>query len=300
MFGHSHSPPDNLLQRPEKREAPALWRQFISSPLQALAKWLHSLRLVKPRWHPRPICIVCISDTYNLKPNLPDGDVLVHAGNLTKAGTYEELEESLIWLRSLPHARKIVITGSHDHDLYSSNKDKLNWVDIVYLQDSNINIKFQNGRSINFYGNPWTLNHGNRIFQYKPHQDTWTSNAPQEVDVFVTHTPPKYHLDLNGYGEDSLLKELWRVRPALHVFGHIHGGYGQEVLTYDGFEASYESILRGSEGWGALLKMGYHLIASLCSSSAAKDTIPRTTLVNAAHVGGLRDSLRREAITVYV
>ena len=298
MFGNDGL--DALLKRPEKREEPPMWQQFFASPLKTLAETLYSLRPIQARRHPHPISIVCISDTHNSKPSVPDGDVLVHAGDLTQTGTFEELEETLEWLRLLPHAHKIVIAGNHDFVLQSKDKDRLTWGDIIYLQDKDTKIDFQNGRSINFYGNPWTRKHGNWAFQYQPHEDTWTNYSPQEVDVFVTHMPPKYHLDLDGYGENLLLNELWRIRPRLHVFGHIHGGYGQDVLTYDDFEASYEKIRRGSSGWGALLKMWYRYVVYFCSSTAVKDSIPRTILVNAAHVGGLRDNLRREAIVVYI
>ena len=300
MFNRSQNGLDAILKRPEKRPPPPWWQQLLSSPLQTLAEALHILRPVKARQHPKPICIVCISDTHNFKPSVPDGDVLIHAGDLTQAGTVEELEEMLEWLKSLPHAHKIVIAGNHDHALLSPDKDKLNWGEIIYLQNANTKISFPNGRSINFYGHPWTLKHGSQAFEYRPHADTWTSHYPQEVDVFITHTPPKYHLDLDNYGADYLLRELWRIRPRLHVFGHIHGGYGQQVLTYDDFEACYEDIRRGSGGWRTLLRMVYRFAVFICSSTAVRESVPRTILVNAAHVGGVRDSLRREAIKVYI
>lgn len=35
--------------------------------------------------------IVCISDTHNSTVKLPDGDVLIHAGDLTNQGSYSEV-----------------------------------------------------------------------------------------------------------------------------------------------------------------------------------------------------------------
>ena len=60
------------------------------------------------------------------------------------------------------------------------------------------------------------------------------------VDIVVTHGPPKGVLDLVVGGPtgdtveagcESLARATERVRPRLHVFGHIHEGYG--VLRMD-------------------------------------------------------------------
>lgn len=61
-----------------------------------------------------PIRIICISDTHNKIPPLPPGDILVHAGDLTTHGTFDEVQAQLRWLSSQPHTHKIVIAGNHD------------------------------------------------------------------------------------------------------------------------------------------------------------------------------------------
>jgi Icc-related predicted phosphoesterase len=52
--------------------------------------------------------------------------------------------------------------------------------------------------------------------------------------VLVTHGPPHGILDRTDDGEhvgcEELTAAVARVRPKLHVFGHIHEGYGQRVL----------------------------------------------------------------------
>ena len=61
--------------------------------------------------------------------------------------------------------------------------------------------------------------------------------------MLITHTPPRYHLDLPaGLGCDFLLKEVWKVRPRLHVFGHVHAGYGQESVFWDEAQKVYERL----------------------------------------------------------
>lgn len=70
-------------------------------------------------------------------------------------------------------------------------------------------------------------------------------HIPTDTDVLITHTPPMGHGDLVGYqnvGCADLLREVEdRIRPKLHVFGHVHEGYGRSAspdgaITY--FNAS--------------------------------------------------------------
>ena len=60
-----------------------------------------------------PIRIVCISDTHNddCSAKLPNGDILIHAGDMTDGGTMEELQKAYNWISKLPHKLKIVVAG---------------------------------------------------------------------------------------------------------------------------------------------------------------------------------------------
>ena len=62
---------------------------------------------------------------------------------------------------------------------------------------------------------------------------------PDDIDILVTHSPPYGILDetydpvarlFKQCGSKSLLKRVCEIKPKLHVFGHIHEGYG-EVLA---------------------------------------------------------------------
>jgi len=72
--------------------------------------------------------IVCISDTHSKYDFiLPDGDILLHAGDLTSTGRYDELNYFLYWLKSLTKFRlKIIIAGNHDVTLDKTYYG-LNW-----------------------------------------------------------------------------------------------------------------------------------------------------------------------------
>jgi len=58
---------------------------------------------------------VCISDTHNASPRgafqLPKGDVLIHAGDLTNQGSFSELKKTIEWIEKADFEAKIIIAG---------------------------------------------------------------------------------------------------------------------------------------------------------------------------------------------
>ena len=52
---------------------------------------------------------VCISDTHSRTFDVPDGDVLLHSGDLTNTGTVEDFKKTMGWLYSLPHKIKMLV-----------------------------------------------------------------------------------------------------------------------------------------------------------------------------------------------
>ena len=64
----------------------------------------------------KKVRFVCISDTHNHAPGegffLPKGDVLIHAGDLTNQGSYDELKKATEWILKAEFAVKIVIAGT--------------------------------------------------------------------------------------------------------------------------------------------------------------------------------------------
>jgi hypothetical protein len=83
-------------------------------------------------------------------------------------------------------------------------------------------------------------------FQYPRTKTPWPNRIPIETDVLITHTPPRYHLGLD-LGCDGLLQELWRVKPRLHICGHIHSGHGRRKLFWDESQTAYERLLASSK-----------------------------------------------------
>ena len=287
------------------RRPPTFWSLFWQDPLGTLAKRLHTFRqsrLQKVEAGEPPIIIGCISDTHNTYPSLPPGDLLIHAGDLSQSGTKSEIQATLDWLAQQPHQYKVVIAGNHEllldstKNAYSDSKGDLNWHDITYLQDSSTTLRFQGGRALKVYGSPWTRKYGNWAFEYPVDIDHWTGTVPDDMDVLVTHMPPFAHLDIDGGGDKFLLQEVKRVKPRLHVFGHLHGGHGREEVRWDEFEDALDKLMgRKGSVWN-LLRMCWYCMNTLLLGGKDADS----TLVNAAIVQGYKDKGRREAIVVEV
>lgn len=253
-------------------DPPTRFERIIESPSTFLVASIHRvLQLLRRVPFPKqpPVRVVCISDTHTLTYDIPNGDLLVHAGDLTNAGTTSEIQTQLNWLSSLPHPRKVAIAGNHDTYLDTRSRmtldeknriDTLDWHDIIYLQHNSHTVNFPGcgNRQLKLYGAPQIPKCGGNqfAFQYDRGQDAWTDTVPPNVDILITHTPPKYHCDLNAAaGCEWLLKEAWRVKPKLHVCGHVHAGAGREVLWWDQSQAAYESLrARGKKGllWSIL------------------------------------------------
>ena len=247
------SPPSSPFQKP------SFLYEVATIPVQATLSRIHKL-LVVLRGFNNPsqdaIRIVCISDTHTYTPELPPGDVLIHAGDLTNAGTALDIQAQIDWLSGLSHSYKyiIVICGNHDSyfDPRARNDDdsgrSIDFQKVHYLQHSSLTLDFpsRNDRRLVVFGAPQIPACGGSemAFQYKREgEDAWTGTVPSNVDILITHTPPRWHLDLPiGVGCDYLLKEVWRVQPQLHVFGHVHAGRGQERVFWDTAQMAYERV----------------------------------------------------------
>jgi hypothetical protein len=93
-----------------------------------------------------------------------------------------------------------------------------------------------------------------------------------------------------------LLREVWRAQPRLHIFGHVHDGYGREWLAFDEMQNMYEKmVIAGGEMWNLLRMVSEFVKLRLRPSLEAA-----CLLVNPSMIGGLRDTERREPIKVYI
>ncbi len=179
--------------------------------------------------------IVAVADTHLFHDELvvPDGDVFIHAGDMCRGGSTQELALAAAWLRALPHRWKVVVAGNHDWPFMRDPqraKDLLG-PEVVYLEDSGATIA-----NLSFWGSPWQPTYGAWAFNLErgPELAAKWALVPATVDLLVTHGPPRGvgdrgHTPARSGCEDLRLR-VRVVRPRLHVFGHIHqdGGLWEE------------------------------------------------------------------------
>ncbi|HXI19444.1 MAG TPA: metallophosphatase domain-containing protein [Gemmatimonadales bacterium] len=180
--------------------------------------------------------LVLISDTHGLHrqmPALPAGDLLVHAGDLTAAGTLEQVAEFCSWFGGLPHSHKVVIAGNHDFafERDATRAEALIPDGVTYLRDAGVTIE-----GLRMWGSPWQPWFQDWAFNLRrgPELAAKWAQIPEDVQVLVTHGPPYGVLDRTlgppprRVGCEALaarLPALTRLR--LHLFGHIHEAYGR-------------------------------------------------------------------------
>ncbi|CAM1511551.1 Fc.00g090640.m01.CDS01 [Cosmosporella sp. VM-42] len=314
------------LRRRNQWQPYTLIDNILSSPLTYLTVHFYHLVLFlrgRPFHPPRnkpAIKVVCISDTHDQTVNIPPGDILIHAGDLTNAGTVADIQKQLDWLKSQPHPVKIVIAGNHDSWFDASTRPeedvktgaKPDFSGLHYLE-SGMTVQEVNGRTINIFGVPDIPQCGSSkifAFQYTEATQPWLSKIPPETDILITHCPPQHHRDL-GLGCPHLLREVWRVRPRLHVFGHVHWGYGKEAVYFDDLQEAYEQLLsrprRGlfwdfvpNQTWVDVFKVVYHGLHSVLWKwlMSGPGSNQGGLMVNAGQMYGNSGKVKSRAIVV--
>ena len=61
--------------------------------------------------------ILFFSDTHKLHrklKNLPEADLLIHGGDVSKTGADHEVEDFIHWFSALKYKYKVFIVGNHD------------------------------------------------------------------------------------------------------------------------------------------------------------------------------------------
>lgn len=195
--------------------------------------------------------IICISDTHGMHDSmffpLPEGDVLLHAGDCTNVGSQAGTRQFVEWFQNLQgFDTKIFIAGNHDWSFYRKpawlkdiiNDENLSQSDCVYLEDNFFTIESPEfSRPIKFYGSPWVPPFMNWAFNVPRDQlyKHW-EKIPLDTDVLITHCTPQEIRDYAQYSREHVGCSSLRfyveekIKPALHVFGDIHESYGAMVV----------------------------------------------------------------------
>jgi len=204
--------------------------------------------------------IVAISDTHNRHKHLtssamgnllPDGDLLIHAGDFSGRGQKGEVESFLKWLvqQAPKYTHGIVfIAGNHDisfdpkygeynvqDELGVGPKEKPAWLkqmlaelpsNVRYLENSDVTID-----GVKIWGSPITPWFGGDRWGFNRHRgdeimETW-KQIPSDTDIVVTHGPVAYKLDYvprsaEYTGCEQLRQVIEEIKPLIHICGHIH------------------------------------------------------------------------------
>ncbi|KAI6778926.1 rhamnogalacturonate lyase C [Emericellopsis cladophorae] len=221
----------------------------------------------KPRTAQDPDSDTELSQNYRIVMRLPTGfrhplpeaDVLIHCGDLTKRSRAEEFEATFSMLREAPAKLKLVIAGNHDGaldakfwDQYADEQPKepgdettsrkawriikeAEQDSVRFLDEGTHNFALDNGAVLRIYASPWTPEYGLWGFQYDV-DEGHSFKIPQDIDVAMTHGPAEGILDLTR-GHDHagcpfLLSALQKAKPRIHCFGHIHEAWGAYLAKW--------------------------------------------------------------------
>ena len=200
--------------------------------------------------------ILMTSDTHekhralNIKPD--EADVLVVAGDFTLNGEERYVRDFNTWLGEIDIKHKVIIPGNHDltFDPFKNPNRFNEYRDMITNGTLLINSGVQID-GVGFYGVPDTPFFFDWAFNRYPDEMEVIMQLAVEhhrtkfpIDVLITHGPPYNTLDgvwtavrdqgsyrlLKRYQEHvgckATLKAVQQIKPKIHVFGHIHSGYG--------------------------------------------------------------------------
>jgi len=180
--------------------------------------------------------IMFLSDTHGrhleiteLYGELPYVDIIVHSGDCTRYGEFEETDLFMNWFSKQNAKHKVLVAGNHDFVL--QQMDRRNWLlasnyGVTYLEDSFINID-----GLGIYGSPWSPVFG--MWAFMKHRNAELDEVWQKVptdgsvDLLVTHSPRYGRFDVSVRGNynvgcEMLANRINDIHPKVHVFGHIH------------------------------------------------------------------------------
>lgn len=189
--------------------------------------------------------IVALSDTHGTEWSknlvIPKGDVLVYAGDF-HIMNFQDVWEVRDWFATLQFQYIIYVPGNHDCLLEGMCKEAIQasiGKQVIYLDQESVTI-----RGKKFWGAPYSPLFNDWAFM-KPDnelQKIW-NKIPTDIDVVITHCPPFGILDQvlpreNSVGSVTLRDTLKKIQPRVHIFGHIHEGFGQ----YTDYNTDYYNV----------------------------------------------------------
>lgn len=181
--------------------------------------------------------IAAVSDLHGYYPEIPECDILLIAGDiLGPSDPYIQAAicggPLMVWLKKVPAKNIVMVAGNHDIVFEQHPSLLPKWPDnLYYLQDSGVELC-----GLKIYGSPWQIRFCDWAFNEDEENlvHIW-AKIPDNTDVLVTHSPPYGFRDYDRAGKNlgspSLANRVTEIIPKLHVFGHIHDGYGANNIS---------------------------------------------------------------------
>ena len=200
-----------------------------------------------------------ISDTHtyhNLLEVPNDIDMVIFSGDCSNPKdpypNEVEVRGFIDWFASLKIQYKIFVAGNHDTSIENKFVTSEDFArrNIIYLENEDVIID-----GIKIFGSPYTPTFG---FGWAFNKDRvkleriWRNIIDEDVDIVITHGPPRGTLDLSfdragnleRCGDKSLLNRVMEVNPKLCLFGHIHNHQdiiNQGTMTLSGLQTIFSN-----------------------------------------------------------
>lgn len=187
--------------------------------------------------------ITVISDTHGkhkqITKDLPGGDILIHAGDISSRGYEHEIQQYCKWFNDInDYDNKVFIAGNHDWG-FQNNVGRVqeivnSYKTIDYLQDSHLQTGPDIDNLVKIYGSPWQPEFYNWAFNLSRNGtellEKW-NNIPDDTDILITHGPAWGYVDQvigrsEHLGCELLTQRIKTIKPKIHICGHIHSGHG--------------------------------------------------------------------------
>lgn len=181
--------------------------------------------------------ILAISDQHGNLPEIPPCDILLIAGDVCPMHDHSLnfqlswLETNFKeWLNKIPAKRVVMTFGNHDN-VSQQKKEAVQRIGLRadLLFDETVVVD-----GIKIWGSPWS----NWFYDwawnaYEPQLKEIYSKIPDDVDIIITHGPPRGYCDTTLYadriGSISLLERLEEMSKKVLVCGHNHEEFGKAI-----------------------------------------------------------------------
>lgn len=181
--------------------------------------------------------IICISDLHENLIDLPSGDVLAIAGDITLRARYDFGGQARFINEAFnPWVERMVVRGQFKHVVWiAGNHDFVLETDLSAVRANCAHYLMDDGCEIDgvkFWGTPWSAPFCDWGFNASDERrEGYFSQIPKGIDLLISHAPPKVGklgLCMGGHdaGDSVLKRHIERSRPKYCICGHIHEGAG--------------------------------------------------------------------------